>query len=145
MVRLPCFEMIQNRWDFLRSQIHIPERLKNRQQVIDNIQEKVLSILTSTTNSESIGTTACIYPRSWRTLFPETKYYTVRNTSMSPSFFGKKSLLIFSGSVRAKDKSNINFRILTSRAFRWTSQIFTPTNATADTRQNMILSHLFDW
>ena len=78
-VQLLCFEMIQNRWDFLKSQIHIPERLKYRQQVIDNIQKKCFFLLTSTTHSKSIGTAACIYPRFWRTLFPE-KEYIIDNT-----------------------------------------------------------------
>ena len=71
--------------------------------------------------------------------------YTVNNTSMNPRLFRESILLIFSGSIWARDKSDTNFRILISRAFRWTSQIFLLTNATADIRQNMILSHLFDW
>ena len=70
---------------------------------------------------------------------------TVHNTSMNPSLLGKNILLIFSGSVLATVKSNINFRILISRAFRLTSQFFTANDATADIRQNMILSNLFDW
>ena len=40
--------------------------------------------------------------------------------------------------------NNTNFRILIPRAFIWAYHIFTPTNSTADTRQNTILSHLFD-
>ena len=63
---------------------------------------------------------------------------------MNPRLFDENILLIFSGSIWARDKSNTNFRILISRAFRWTSQIFTPINATADIRQSMIFSHLFD-
>ena len=52
-------------------------------------------------------------------------------------------LLIFLGSIWARDKPNTNFHILISRAFTWTHQIVIPTNSTADIRQNMILSHLF--
>ena len=57
---------------------------------------------------------------------------TVDNTSMNPSLFSKKDLLIFSGCIWATDKWNTNFWILISWAFRWPNQIFTPTNSTAD-------------
>ena len=69
---------------------------------------------------------------------------TVRFTSMNPRLFGVRILLIFLGSTWARDKPNTNFRILISRAFTWAYQIFTPTNSTADIRQNMILSNLLD-
>ena len=69
---------------------------------------------------------------------------TVRFTSMNPRLFEESILFIFSGSTWAKDKPNTNFHILIPRAFKWACQIFNPTNATADIRQNMILSYLFD-
>ena len=78
-------------------------------------------------------------------LFLQKIQGTVDNTSMNPRLFKESILLISSGSIWARDKFNTNFRILISRTFRWTSQIFTPTSATADISKNMILSHLFDW
>ena len=70
------------------------------------------------------------------------KTYTVDNKLLNPSLLGK----IFCWfSIWAKDKSNINFCTLISRAFRWLNQMFTPTNSTAEVRWNMILTHLFDW
>ena len=69
--------------------------------------------------------------------------YTVRITSMNPRLFSESILLILSRSIWPRDKSNTNFHILISRAFKWANQIFTPTDTTADIRQNMILSHLF--
>ena len=69
---------------------------------------------------------------------------TVDNTSMNLRLFKESIMLIFSGTFWARDNSNTNFCILISRAFRWNSQIFTPTHATADIRQNMNLSNLFD-
>ena len=37
-----------------------------------------------------------------------------------------------------------SFWIFISKAFIWTHQMFTPTNSTANIRENMILRHLFD-
>ena len=59
---------------------------------------------------------------------------------MNPSFFGKNLLLIFSESISTTDKSNVNFRILISSASWWANQILFRTNATADMRENMILT-----
>ena len=58
---------------------------------------------------------------------------------MNPRLFGRDNLLIFSGSIWVY-KTNTNFCILASRAFRWANQIFTPANSTADIRQGMILN-----
>ena len=43
---------------------------------------------------------------------------------MNPGLFGESILLIFPGSIWARDKPNTNLRILISRAFTWAYQIF---------------------